>query len=289
MPKAPARGAAAQPHTRSFRPVLRPPNQVRVPNRRSTSVATITGQRARSTLPACDTPGAENTRSGGSGSVPRAVLAAAAWRSVTPSIAGTPHVRISRDGGRTYPARHARPLPAEPPGQPCTVPVFDPATGTGRMLALDLDPARAGRDVDDAAARHRHAPGSGRGPRRTRGPLRRPGARRRLAERRPSRLHPVRRGAAVARATRRRPGTGAALPLDRYGADVISRRPDQSSRCPAQVRRLAGALNAAGGCQGRRREPERAGGMGRAAGRARGRAAHSRGPPGGPREQCSRG
>ncbi len=107
-------------------------------------------------MPACDTPGAENTRSGGSGSVPRAVLAAAAWRSVTPSIAGTPHVRISRNGGRTYPARHARPLPGEPPGQPCTVPVFEPATGTGRMLALDLDPARAGRDVDDAAVEHRH-------------------------------------------------------------------------------------------------------------------------------------
>ena len=119
-------------------------------------MATITGQRARSTLPACDTPGAENTRSGGSGSVPRAVLAAAAWRSVTPSIAGTPHVRVSRDGGRTYPARYARPLPADPPGQPCTVPVFDPGTGTGRMLALDLDPTRAGRDVDDAAVEHRH-------------------------------------------------------------------------------------------------------------------------------------
>ena len=119
-------------------------------------MATLTGQRARSTTPARDTPGAENTRSGGSGSVPRADLTAAAWRSVTPSIAGTPHVRISHDGGRTYPARHARPLPAEPPGQPCTVPVFDPATGTGRMLALDLDPARAGRDVDDAAVQHRH-------------------------------------------------------------------------------------------------------------------------------------
>ncbi len=119
-------------------------------------MATITGQRARSTLPACDTPGAENTRSGGSGSVPRAVLAAAAWRSVTPSIAGTPHVRISRDGGRTYPARHARPLPAESPGQPCTVPVFDPGTGTGRMLALDLDPARPGRHVDDTTVEHRH-------------------------------------------------------------------------------------------------------------------------------------
>ena len=105
-------------------------------------MATITGQRARLTLPACDTPGAENTRSGGSGSVPRADLAAVAWRSVTPSIAGTPHVRISRDGGRTYPARHARLLPADPPDQPCTVPVYDPGSGTGRLLALDLDPGR---------------------------------------------------------------------------------------------------------------------------------------------------
>jgi hypothetical protein len=72
------------------------------------------------------------------------------------AIAGTPHVRVSRDGGRTYPARHARRLPADPPDQPSTVPVYDPATGTGRMLALDLDPARAGRDVDDAAVEYRH-------------------------------------------------------------------------------------------------------------------------------------
>jgi hypothetical protein len=79
-----------------------------------------------------------------------------AWRCVTPSLAGTPHVRISHDGGRTYPARRARPLPAEPPDQPSTVPVYDPATGTGRMLALDLDPARAAGDVDGAAVEHRH-------------------------------------------------------------------------------------------------------------------------------------
>ena len=75
--------------------------------------------------------------------------AEAAWRAVTASIAGTPHVRISRDGGRTYPARHARPLPAAPPGQPCTVPVYDPGAGTGRMLALDLDLSRG--DVDRQA------------------------------------------------------------------------------------------------------------------------------------------
>ncbi len=64
-----------------------------------------------------------------------------------PLLAGTPHVRVSRDGGRTYPARHARPLPADPPGQPCTVPVYDPGSGSGRMLALDLDPGRCRPDL----------------------------------------------------------------------------------------------------------------------------------------------
>jgi hypothetical protein len=67
-----------------------------------------------------------------------------------PSIAGTPHVRISKDGGRTYPARHTRSLPADAPGQPCTVPVYDPGASTGRMLAIDLDVSRG--DVDHQAA-----------------------------------------------------------------------------------------------------------------------------------------
>jgi hypothetical protein len=96
-------------------------------------------------LSPCDTPGAAIRQLTDAGSSPDGLSCAgaeAAWRAVTPLLAGTPHVRISRDGGRTYPARHARPLPAGPPGQPCTVPVYDPGTGTGRMLALDLDPAR---------------------------------------------------------------------------------------------------------------------------------------------------
>jgi hypothetical protein len=104
-------------------------------------------------LPARDTPPnaeAFPPRPDGLSSAAIADRAAAAWRSVTPSIAGTPHVWISRDGGRTYPARHARPLPTDPPGQPCTVPVYDPGSATGRMLALDLDPARG--DVDHQAA-----------------------------------------------------------------------------------------------------------------------------------------
>ena len=97
-------------------------------------------------MPAPDTPGVRNPVPD---SLSRAA-AEAAWRSVTPSIAGTAHVRVSKDGGRTFPARYARPLPADPPGQPCTVPVYDPGTGTGRMLVLDLDTSRG--DVDHQAA-----------------------------------------------------------------------------------------------------------------------------------------
>ena len=113
-------------------------------------MATLAGRTARSTLPACDTPGAATADPRNPDGLSR-TAAEAAWHAVTASIAGTPHVRVSRDGGRTYPARHARPLPADPPGQPCTVPVYDPGAATGRMLALDLDPAR-GRGTSDPAA-----------------------------------------------------------------------------------------------------------------------------------------
>src|SRR5206468_11971854 len=112
------------------------------------TVATLTGRTARSTLPPCDTPDVAAANLASSDGLSR-TAAEAAWHAVTPSIAGTPHARISRDGGRTYPARHARPRPAGPPGQPCTVPVYDHGPGTGRMLAIDLDTARAGGHVDD--------------------------------------------------------------------------------------------------------------------------------------------
>jgi hypothetical protein len=104
-------------------------------------VATLAGRTARLTLPACDTPGTATAGPRDLDGLSR-TAAEAAWHAVTPSIASTAYVRISHDGGRTYPARHARPLPADPPGQPCTVPVYDLGAATGRMLALDLDTAR---------------------------------------------------------------------------------------------------------------------------------------------------
>ncbi len=113
-------------------------------------MVTVTGGRAaRSVLPPCDTPDVTATNFRSRDSLSR-TAAEAAWRAVTPSIAGAPYVRISKDGGRTYPARQARLLPADPPDQPCTVPVYDPASGTGRMLVLDLDPVRG--DVDHQTA-----------------------------------------------------------------------------------------------------------------------------------------
>jgi DNA-binding transcriptional ArsR family regulator len=113
-------------------------------------VATLTGRTARSTLSPCDTPGVATANPINPASLSRAG-AEADWHAVTSSIAGTLHVRISRDGGRTFPARYARPLPADPPGQPCTVPVYDPGSGTGRVLALDLDPGRDCGSGDAAA------------------------------------------------------------------------------------------------------------------------------------------
>ena len=74
--------------------------------------------------------------------------AAEAWRSLASVLAGTPHLRTSRDG-RRYPARYARPLPPES----AVIPVYDLASATGRMLALDLDAARAA-DVDDGPVCH---------------------------------------------------------------------------------------------------------------------------------------
>ncbi|MGH3235856.1 MAG: hypothetical protein ACRDOH_21905 [Streptosporangiaceae bacterium] len=117
-------------------------------------MATITGRTVNSTLPYSDTPLDGRSFSPRPEGLPHAgptLDAAVAWRAVTPSLAGTPHVRVSRDGGRTYPARHARRLPAEPPGQPCTVPVYDAGRATGHLLALDLDAARA-NDVEHQAA-----------------------------------------------------------------------------------------------------------------------------------------
>ena len=206
-------------------------------------MATITGQRARSTLPPCDTPGVKPIRAGSPDGLSRDRRRG---RLAMRSRPRSPVLRTS--GSRATAAALTR------PGTPARCP---PSLRTSRARCRSTIPARAPggcwRLTLTRAASATVSPTSS---------TRRPssascssasaaGPRRRLAVRRPPRLRPVRRGAAVARAARRRPGAGAALPRDRPGADVLPRRPDQPAWLPAQVRRLAGALDAAGATPGR--------------------------------------
>ena len=204
-------------------------------------MATLTGQWFGSALPLADTPGANRP-------VPDALsrtVAEAAWRSVAPSIAGTPYVRISRDGGRTYPARQARSLPAGPPGQPCTVPVYNPGSGTGRMLALDFDVARG--DTGHQGAE----PGE---------LLKRLGARY-IADVSPSggRHIYVLFAAALPWLELRDVGRARALRFPAIDTAPTPRRPDKPSGRPRKPRWLAAAHDITGGCQAGRRASERAG------------------------------
>ena len=69
-----------------------------------------------------------------------------------PGLAGAPRMRVSRDGGRTYPRRYEQALAAGNPGQPVTVPVYDAAAETGRLIAGDFDTGRArAAGADDPA------------------------------------------------------------------------------------------------------------------------------------------
>ena len=77
--------------------------------------------------------------------------ARAAWALLAPAIAGRPRVRVSRDQGRTYPARVERALDDRLPDQPAAVLLFD-AAGEARCLAADFDVARGGRAQVDADA-----------------------------------------------------------------------------------------------------------------------------------------
>jgi hypothetical protein len=106
-----------------------------------------------------DTPGVPDQDPPGTGTPPgtgnvpataAADAAQAAWRALVPGLAGAPRMRVSRDGGRTYPRRHEQPLATRNPGQPVTVPVYDAMAATGRLLAADFDTSRAVGHADPA-------------------------------------------------------------------------------------------------------------------------------------------
>ncbi len=77
---------------------------------------------------------------------PRAAQAAraqAAWAATAHALAGNGRVRVSSDGGRTYPRSRERALPATVPDQPAAVLVYD-GQGQARCLPVDLDSSRGG-------------------------------------------------------------------------------------------------------------------------------------------------
>lgn len=74
--------------------------------------------------------------------------AAETYARLAPLIGQTRYIRLSPDGGTSFPgqARHTRllrPLLPQLPAQPCTVSVYDSDRGVGRLLVADLDVQRA--------------------------------------------------------------------------------------------------------------------------------------------------
>jgi hypothetical protein len=84
------------------------------------------------------------------------------WALCAPAIAGQPRIRISRDGGKSYPRRTERVMDTSHPHAPAAVRVYD-EDGFTRCLALDFDTSRHGQaQVDrDAATAARIVAGHG--------------------------------------------------------------------------------------------------------------------------------
>lgn len=64
------------------------------------------------------------------------------WSALALAISGCGRVRVSRDGGRTYPRRNERAI-SELPNQPAAVLIYDRA-GAARTFCVDLDVSRGG-------------------------------------------------------------------------------------------------------------------------------------------------
>ncbi|MEH0110603.1 helix-turn-helix domain-containing protein [Tersicoccus sp. MR15.9] len=71
------------------------------------------------------------------------------WSALAPLLAGQARVRLSRDGGRSYPQRYERDLTSGLPTVPAAVRIFS-RTGTCRTLCLDFDSSVGGTDLVDA-------------------------------------------------------------------------------------------------------------------------------------------
>ncbi|MDZ4351676.1 MAG: MarR family transcriptional regulator [Arthrobacter sp.] len=83
---------------------------------------------------------------------PASVRSSEAWASLAPLLAGQPRVRLSRDGGRTYPQKLERALTEAPPTFPAAVRIFG-KDGTCAAIFLDFDSSVAGVDWVEADVR----------------------------------------------------------------------------------------------------------------------------------------
>ncbi|MET3174662.1 UNVERIFIED_ORG: DNA-binding transcriptional ArsR family regulator [Arthrobacter sp. UYCu721] len=80
------------------------------------------------------------------------VSAAQAWAALTPLLAGQPRIRLSKDGGNTYPQKHERALTVALPTFPAAVRIFG-KDGTCTAIFLDFDSSVAGVDWVQADVR----------------------------------------------------------------------------------------------------------------------------------------
>ena len=69
-----------------------------------------------------------------------------AWKALAGGIAGQPRMRLSRDGGKSYPRRYERAITDQLPNQPAAVLVYD-KSGCGQTLCVDLDVSKGGREA----------------------------------------------------------------------------------------------------------------------------------------------
>lgn len=74
------------------------------------------------------------------------VSPADAWRALAGEISGRGRMRVSKDGGRTYPLRGERNITDDLPNQPAAVLIYDNA-GSARTLCVDLDTSKGGREA----------------------------------------------------------------------------------------------------------------------------------------------
>lgn len=74
------------------------------------------------------------------------VSAQAQWAALADAVSGHQRMRVSRDGGKTYPRRYERGVSAELPNQPAAVLIYD-RTGAASTFCVDLDVSRGGREA----------------------------------------------------------------------------------------------------------------------------------------------